>query len=382
MGDMTIRPEDTPVVTDQVSESDVLANLPHAGGETDLRITDSTLRDGSHAMQHQYTEEQVRGVVHALDAAGVQVIEVSHGDGLGGSSFNYGFSKVDENQLIRAAVEEATRARIAVLILPGLGTLHHLRAAHDAGASVARVATHCTEADVSIQHFGAARDLGMETVGFLKLAHKGSPATLAEQARIMVDAGAQCVYVVDSAGALVLDTAQERITAVLDEVGTQAQVGFHGHQNLSMGVANSVLAYQAGAKQIDGALCALGAGAGNSPTEVLAATYERMGIRTGIDLGEVLSAAEDVVRPFIPRLPWMDRASITQGYAGVYSSFLLHAERAAERYGVPAHQILTKVGEAGYVGGQEDMIIDIAIQLAEERELEVEHGDLAAAGVR
>jgi 4-hydroxy 2-oxovalerate aldolase len=382
MGDMTIRPEDTPVVTDQVSESDVLANLPHAGGETDLRITDSTLRDGSHAMQHQYTEEQVRGVVHALDAAGVQVIEVSHGDGLGGSSFNYGFSKVDENQLIRAAVEEATRARIAVLILPGLGTLHHLRAAHDAGASVARVATHCTEADVSIQHFGAARDLGMETVGFLMLAHKASPATLAEQARIMVDAGAQCVYVVDSAGALVLDTAQERITAVLDEVGTQAQVGFHGHQNLSMGVANSVLAYQAGAKQIDGALCALGAGAGNSPTEVLAATYERMGIRTGIDLGEVLSAAEDVVRPFIPRLPWMDRASITQGYAGVYSSFLLHAERAAERYGVPAHQILTKVGEAGYVGGQEDMIIDIAIQLAEERELEVEHGDLAAAGVR
>jgi 4-hydroxy 2-oxovalerate aldolase len=382
MGDMTIRPEDTPVVTEAVTDSEVLAHLPHGGGETDLRITDSTLRDGSHAMQHQYTEEQVRGVVHALDTAGVQVIEVSHGDGLGGSSFNYGFSKVDEMQLIRAAVDEATRARIAVLILPGLGTLHHLRAAHDAGASVARVATHCTEADVSIQHFGAARDLGMETVGFLMLAHKASPQTLAEQARIMVDAGAQCVYVVDSAGALVLDTAQERIRAVIDEVGTQAQVGFHGHQNLSMGVANSVLAYQAGAKQIDGALCALGAGAGNSPTEVLAATYERMGIRTGIDLGEVLSAAEDVVRPFIPRLPWMDRASITQGYAGVYSSFLLHAERAAERYGVPAHEILTKVGEAGYVGGQEDMIIDIAIQLAEERDLEIEHGDLAAAGVR
>jgi len=379
---MTIRPEDTPVVTKAVTESDVLANLPHGGGETDLRITDSTLRDGSHAMQHQYTEEQVRGVVHALDTAGVQVIEVSHGDGLGGSSFNYGFSKVDEMQLIRAAVDEATRARVAVLILPGLGTLHHLRAAHDAGASVARVATHCTEADVSIQHFGAARDLGMETVGFLMLAHKATPQKLAEQARIMVDAGAQCVYVVDSAGALVLDTAQERIRAVIDEVGTQAQVGFHGHQNLSMGVANSVLAYQAGAKQIDGALCALGAGAGNSPTEVLAATYERMGVRTGIDLGEVLSAAEDVVRPFIPRLPWMDRASITQGYAGVYSSFLLHAERAAERYGVPAHEILTKVGEAGYVGGQEDMIIDIAIQLAEERELEIEHGDLAAAGVR
>ena len=198
----------------------------------------------------------------------------------------------------------------------------------------------------------------------------------------MVDAGAQCVYVVDSAGALVLSDAQSRVEALIAEIGTEAQVGFHGHQNLSLGVANSVLAYQAGAKQIDGALCALGAGAGNSPTEVLAATFERMQIRTGIDLGEVLSAAEDVVRPFIPRLPWMDRASITQGYAGVYSSFLLHAERASERYGVPAHEILQKVGEAGYVGGQEDMIIDIALQLAEEREQELALGDLAGMGVR
>jgi 4-hydroxy 2-oxovalerate aldolase len=382
MGDMTIRPEDTPVVTEQVTESDVLANLPTAGGERDLRITDSTLRDGSHAMQHQFTEEQVRGVVHALDKAGVQVIEVSHGDGLGGSSFNYGFSKVDEFDLIKAAVDEATQAKIAILMLPGLGTLHHLKKAHEVGASVARIATHCTEADVSIQHFAAARELGMETVGFLMLSHKASPELLAQQARIMVDAGAQCVYVVDSAGALVLNTAQERIQAVINEIGSQAQVGFHGHQNLSMGIANSVLAYQAGAKQIDGALCALGAGAGNSPTEVLAATFERMGIRTGVDLGEVLSAAEDVVRPFIPRLPWMDRASITQGYAGVYSSFLLHAERAAERYAVPAHAILQRVGEAGYVGGQEDMIIDIALELAEERQRELDMGDLAAIGVR
>ncbi len=260
-------------------------------------------------------------------------------------------------------------------MLPGLGTVHDLKKAHSAGASVARIATHCTEADVSIQHFGAARELGMETVGFLMLSHMAAPELLARQARIMVDAGAQCVYVVDSAGALVLSTAQERIAAVITEVGAEAQVGFHGHQNLSMGVANSVLAYQAGARQIDGALCALGAGAGNSPTEVLAATYERMGIRTGIDLGEVLSAAEEVVRPFIPRLPWMDRSSITQGYAGVYSSFLLHAERAAERYGVPTHAILQRVGEAGYVGGQEDMIIDVAITLAAERA-----GEPATAG--
>ena len=379
MGDMTIRPEDVPVVNHEVSEAEVRAHLGTAGGETDLRITDSTLRDGSHAMSHRYTEEQVRHTVHALDHAGVQVIEVSHGDGLGGSSFNYGFSLVDELQLIKAAVDEATQAKIAILMLPGLATVHDLKAAHNAGASVARIATHCTEADVSIQHFGEARGLGMETVGFLMLSHKASPDQLAQQARIMVDAGAQCVYVVDSAGALVLSDAQQRVQAVIDEVSRSgAQVGFHGHQNLSLGIANSVLAYQAGAKQIDGALCALGAGAGNSPTEVLTATFERLGVRTGIDLGAVLSAAEDVVRPFIPRLPWMDRASITQGYAGVYSSFLLHAERASERYGVPAHAILQKVGEYGYVGGQEDMIIDIAIELRDAAEREALGADGAS----
>jgi 4-hydroxy 2-oxovalerate aldolase len=332
----------------------------------DVRITDSTLRDGSHAMRHRFTEEQVRAVVSALDGAGVQVIEVSHGDGLGGSSFNYGFSLVDEISLIRAAVDEARAARIAVLLLPGVGTVDDLREARQAGASVARIATHCTEADVSVQHFAAARDLGMETVGFLMLAHRLDPAGLARQARIMVDAGAECVYVVDSAGALVLSDAQTRVQALVSAIGRDAQVGFHGHQNLSLGVANSVLAYQAGATQVDGALCALGAGAGNAPTEVLAATFARLGIGTGVDVDGVLAAAEEVVRPIIPQLPWMDRASVVQGYAGVYSSFLLHAQRAAERYGVPAHAILQRVGEAGYVGGQEDMIIDIALQLQAE----------------
>ena len=328
-----------------------------------IRITDSTLRDGSHAMAHRFTEEQVRGVVHALDAAGVEVIEVTHGDGLGGSSFNYGFSLEDDVKLVAAAVDEAARAKIAVLLLPGLGTVNDLRMAHDAGASVARVATHCTEADVSLQHFAAARDLGMETVGFLMLSHRVGPEELARQARIMVDGGAQCVYVVDSAGALVLGEAQERISALVKEIGHEAQVGFHGHQNLSLGVANSVLAQQNGARQIDGALCALGAGAGNSPTEVLVATFERLGVPTGVDVQGALAAADDVVKPFLHRLPFADRGAITQGYAGVYSSFLLHAERAAERYGVPAHEILQKVGEAGYVGGQEDMIIDVAIRL-------------------
>lgn len=333
-----------------------------------LRITDSTLRDGSHALAHQLTEGQVRATVAVLDEAGIQVIEVSHGDGLGGSSFNYGFSREDEIELIAAAVSEARRARVAVLLLPGVGTIGNLKAAHGVGAVVARIATHCSEADVSIQHFSAARDLGMETVGFLMLSHRASPEDLAHQARIMVDAGAECVYVVDSAGALTLDGAQARVRALVDEIGGDAQVGFHGHQNLSLGVANSVLAFQAGARQIDGALCALGAGAGNAPTEVLAAVFQRLGVATGIDVAKVLAAAEEVVRPFVPRLPWTDRSSIIQGYAGVYSSFLLHAERAADRYGVPAHEILSRVGEAGYVGGQEDMIIDLALQIRRERE--------------
>ncbi|MCD4851278.1 4-hydroxy-2-oxovalerate aldolase [Arthrobacter sp. AK01] len=332
--------------------------------ELSVRLTDTTLRDGSHAMSHKFTEEHVRSVVRALDDAKVEVIEVTHGDGLGGSSFNYGFSLTPELDLVRAAVDEAKNARIAVLMLPGLGTIHDLNAAHQAGAQVARIATHCTEADVSIQHFQHARQLGMETVGFLMLSHRITPAQLAQQARIMADAGCQCVYVVDSAGALILDDVTERVSALVAELGTDAQVGFHGHQNLSFGVANSVYAARAGAKQIDGTLLALGAGAGNSPTEVLAAAFERLNIQTGVDVHAVMAAAEDVVKPFVTRMPVMDRASIMQGYAGVYSSFLIHAERAAERYGVPAWQILEEIGKAGYVGGQEDMIVDVAVSLA------------------
>ncbi|MGX1751366.1 4-hydroxy-2-oxovalerate aldolase [Glutamicibacter protophormiae] len=330
----------------------------------DIRLTDTTLRDGSHAMSHKFTEEHVRSVVRALDDSRVEVIEVTHGDGLGGSSFNYGFSLTPELDLIKAAVDEAKQAKIAVLMLPGLGTIHDLNQAHEVGASVARIATHCTEADVSIQHFQHARKLGMETVGFLMLSHRITPEELAKQARIMADAGCQCVYVVDSAGALILDDVSDRVAALVAELGNDAQVGFHGHQNMSFGVANSVYAVRAGAKQIDGTLMALGAGAGNSPTEVLAAAFDRLEIKTGVDIQGVMAAAEDIVKPFITRMPVMDRASIMQGYAGVYSSFLIHAERAADRYGVPAYRILEEVGKAGYVGGQEDMIVDVAVQLA------------------
>ncbi|GAA4709397.1 4-hydroxy-2-oxovalerate aldolase [Pseudonocardia yuanmonensis] len=332
----------------------------------DVRIVDTTLRDGSHAMAHRFTESQVRATVRALDAAGIEWIEVSHGDGVGGSSFNYGFSGTDEMRLIAAARDEARQAGIAVLLVPGIGTVDDLRRAHDAGAEMVRVATHCTEADVSPQHFAAARELGMQTCGFLMMAHKTSPADLAKQARIMVDAGCQAPYVTDSAGALLMHEARARFEALVAEVGDDAWVGYHGHQNLSFGVANSVVAQEVGVRYLDGSLCALGAGAGNSPTEVLAAVFDRLGVRTGLDVGRLLDAAEEIVRPYLTRWPKMDRNAIVQGWAGVYSSFLLHAERAAERYEVPAHDILRRCGELGYVGGQEDMMIDVAIALAQE----------------
>jgi 4-hydroxy 2-oxovalerate aldolase len=330
----------------------------------DIRLTDTTLRDGSHAMSHAFTVDQVRDTVRALDDAGVEVIEVAHGDGLGGSSFNYGFSRTNEIELIATARSVTKRARIAALLVPGIGTVNDLRRAHDAGAEIVRIATHCTEADVSVQHFTAARDLGMETVGFLMMAHRTTPEHLAQQARIMVDAGCQCPYVTDSAGALLMHEAKARFDSLIDEVGDEAWVGYHGHQNLSLGVANSVLAIEAGVKQIDGSLCALGAGAGNSPTEVLAAVLDRLGVETGVDVSALLDAAEEVVRPYLPRWPKMDRNAVVQGWAGVYSSFLLHAEHASRRYGVAAHDILRRCGELGLVGGQEDMIIDIAIQMA------------------
>src|SRR3954454_5742687 len=330
----------------------------------DVRITDSSLRDGSHAKRHQFTEDQVVSVVAALDDAGVPVIEVSHGDGLGGSSFIYGFSKTPEQDLIRAAVKTAKQAKIAFLMLPGLGTKDDIRAALDSGASVCRVATHCTEADVSRQHFGLARELGLETVGFLMMAHSSPPEALAQQARIMADAGCQCVYVVDSAGAVVLDQVADRVGALVAELGDDAQVGFHGHENLGLGVANSVLAARAGATQIDGSTRRFGAGAGNTPVEAFVGVCDKLGIRTGVDFFAIVDAAEDVVRPVMPDECKLDRLALIMGYAGVYSSFLMHAYTLAERYEVSGAEILVRAGRRRLVGGQEDQLIDIAVELS------------------
>ncbi|TQS47092.1 4-hydroxy-2-oxovalerate aldolase [Cryptosporangium phraense] len=331
-----------------------------------IRITDTSLRDGSHAKRHQFTSSEVAAVVGALDAAGVPVIEVTHGDGLGGSSFTYGFSRTPEQELISVAVSVAQRAKIAFLMLPGVGVKDDIRAAADNGASICRVATHCTEADVSIQHFGLARELGLETVGFLMMAHSQPPSALAAQARIMADAGCQCVYVVDSAGALVLDQVGDRVSALVSELGSDASVGFHGHENLGLGVANSVLAVRAGAAQIDGSTRRFGAGAGNTPVEAFVGVCDKLGIETGVDFFAIVDAAEDVVLPTMPEECKLDRMALIMGYAGVYSSFLKHAFRQAERYDVSGAEILVRAGARKLVGGQEDQLIDIALEIQRE----------------
>lgn len=331
----------------------------------DVRITDTSLRDGSHAKSHQFTVDHVTSIVDGLSSAGVPVIEVTHGDGLSGSSYNYGHSLVDERELMKAAVGVAgERSKIAALMLPGLGTVDDIKACNDLGVSIIRVATHCTEADISIQHFKIARDIGMETVGFLMMGHTQPPEALAAQARIMVDAGCQCVYVVDSAGAMILDDVSDRVAALVAEIGDDAQVGFHGHQNLSLGTANSILAIRAGAVQVDASTRSFGAGSGNTPTEALVAVTHRLGISTGIDPLKMFDVAEDIVRPVMDDECVLDRMSLIMGYAGVYSSFLRHAYRAAERYGVSGAEILMICGERKLVGGQEDHIIDIAVELS------------------
>jgi 4-hydroxy 2-oxovalerate aldolase len=326
------------------------------------RITDTSLRDGSHPMRHQFTVEQVRAVAQALDVAGVPVIEVTHGDGLAGSSIQYGFSRTPEMELISEARRVCQRAKIAVLLLPGIGTVKELKEAMERGAQVVRIATQCTEADISEEHFEIARKLGMETVGFLMMAHMRPPEALVQQAKLMERYGADCVYIVDSAGAMLPRDAYARVKALRKALSIQ--VGFHAHNNLGMAVGNSIAALEAGADQLDGCLRGLGAGAGNAPTELLAAVLEKMGLNPGLDVYQLMDAAEYVIAPMMPYQPIPNRDAITIGYAGVYSTFLLHAQRAGERYGIDPRTILTELGRRQAVAGQEDWILDVALELA------------------
>ena len=332
-----------------------------------ITVHDMTLRDGMHPKRHLMTLEQMKAVACGLDAAGVPLIEVTHGDGLGGSSVNYGFPAHTDEEYLGAVIPLMKQAKVSALLLPGIGTVDHLLMARDLGVNTIRVATHCTEADVSEQHIGKARALGMDTVGFLMMAHMASPEKLVSQALLMEGYGANCIYITDSAGYMLPDDVRARLGAVRAALKPGTELGFHGHHNMAMGVANSIAAIEVGATRIDAAAAGLGAGAGNTPMEVLVAVCARMGIETGVDVFKIQDVAEDLVVPMMDHAIRIDRDSLTLGYAGVYSSFLLFAKRAEKKYGVSARDILVEMGRRGMVGGQEDMIEDTAMTMARNR---------------
>lgn len=327
-------------------------------------LHDMSLRDGMHPKQHQISIEQMIAVATGLDAAGIPLIEVTHGDGLGGDSVNYGFPAHSDEEYLRAVIPKLKHAKVSALLLPGIGTVDHLRMAHDCGIGTIRVATHCTEADVGEQHIGLGRKLGLDTVGFLMMAHLNSPEGLVSQAKLMEGYGANCVYITDSAGYMLPDDVTARVAAVRAALRPATEIGFHGHHNMAMGVANSLAAIEAGAARIDGSAAGLGAGAGNTPLEVFNAVCNRLGIETGVDVFKLMDVAEDLVVPMMDHPIRVDRDALVLGYAGVYSSFLLFAKRAAAKYGIRSADLLVELGSMKTVGGQEDMIEDVALNLA------------------
>lgn len=335
---------------------------------TKVTLHDMTLRDGMHPKRHRITLDEMVSIAKGLDEAGVPLIEVTHGDGLGGSSVNYGFSLHTDEEYLAAVIPAVKNAKISALLLPGIGIVEHIEMAHDLGVSSIRVATHCTEADTAEQHINRARDLGMDTVGFLMMSHMNTPEGLAEQAKLMESYGANCIYITDSAGHLLPHTVKDRVGKVREVLRPETELGFHGHHNLAMGVANSIAAIEVGANRIDAAAAGLGAGAGNTPLEVLVAVCDMMGIETGIDVFKIQDVAEDLVVPMMDFPIRLDRDALTLGYAGVYGSFLLFAKRAEEKYGVPAREILVEMGRRGMVGGQEDMIEDTALSLLKRKQ--------------
>jgi len=332
-------------------------------------LHDMSLRDGMHAKRHQISLEQMVDIATGLDDAGMPLIEVTHGDGLGGTSVNYGFPAHSDEEYLGAVIPKMKNAKVSALLLPGIGTVDHLRMAKDLGVNTIRVATHCTEADVSEQHIGLAAKLEMDTVGFLMMAHMATPQQVLEQAKLMESYGANCIYCTDSAGYMLPDEVTEKIALLRAELNPNTEIGFHGHHNMGMAIANSLAAVDAGAVRVDGSVAGLGAGAGNTPLEVFVAVLDRMQADHGIDLYKIMDVAEDRVVPMMDQPIRVDRDALTLGYAGVYSSFLLFAKRAEAKYGIQARDLLVELGKRGTVGGQEDMIEDLALTLAKEQGL-------------
>ena len=331
----------------------------------EITVHDMCLRDGMHAKRHQITVNEMVKISKAMDEAGIPMIEVTHGDGLGGASITYGFPTAKDEEYLTAVCKEMKNAKISALLLPGIGTVDHIRMAVDCGISTIRIATHCTEADISQQHLAMARSIdNLDTVGFLMMAHMIEAEELVTQLKMMEDFGAHCVYITDSAGYMLPDDVTSRVALARAELKPETELGFHGHHNMAMGVANSVAAVAAGANRIDASLAGLGAGAGNTPLEVFVAVCDRMGIETGIDTFKAMDVAEDLIIPMMDHPVRVDRDALTLGYSGVYSSFLLFAKRSAKKYNLSTRDILVELGRRRTVGGQEDMIEDLALDMA------------------
>lgn len=335
---------------------------------TKIILTDTTLRDGSHTVSHQFTPEDVMKIASALDNAGIDMIELGHGDGLTGSTINYGFGKYDDYTLVKAAASVIKNAKLAVLLLPGIGTVEALEKAKECGATAVRVATHVTEADIAEQHIKAAKEMGLFTVGFLMMAHMADANRVVEEALKMESYGADVVYVTDSGGAMLPMDVKEKISALKSNL--KVPIGHHSHNNLGVSIANSLAAIEAGATYIDGSLLGLGAGAGNTPTETLVAVLNRMNIEHNTDLYKMMDASTKALIPVLEKKGVKTQLNLDAmmiGYAGVYSSFLLHARRAAERFNVDVRDVLLELGRRRAVGGQEDWIIEVAHEMSKKK---------------